>query len=249
MGLGHTLTIVHVRETLKEMVRTEALIEGLKGLTRGSISLATMSGLAANIVPRAAVEFHIRNPRVKLKLRLMTTGEQILTAVEKGEVDLGLGFDFPRRQKVRLIHAVVGRLGAVMRVGHPLAKAVELRLSDCAGYPLVLADDTTAIRPYIDQAFSRSHLEPFVFSETNSIEIMRNMAMTGQTITFLTPFDIESERRSERLVHVPVQELRRHTQQLMLLESERCASGLAGVFAERLKALMNEADRNLENGT
>jgi hypothetical protein len=73
--------------------------------------------------------------------------------------------------------------------------------------------------------------------------------MTGQTITFLTPFDIESERRSERLVHVPVQELRRHTQQLMLLESERCASGLAGVFAERLKALMNEADRNLENGT
>ncbi|HZU63952.1 MAG TPA: LysR family transcriptional regulator [Novosphingobium sp.] len=233
------LLVRHVRETLKEMTRTQAMIEELKGLRRGSVSIGLMSGLAANILPRAVNDFHESNPRVEVRLKLMTTGDEILNAVEKGEVALGLGFDFPRHAGVRVVHAATGRLGAVMNPEHPLAGQSELRLRDCAPYPLVLADPTTAIRPHIDEAFARSGFTALAFTETNSIEMMRQMAILGRSITFLTPFDIEFEQRMGRLTYVPMPELARHEQRLMLVQNERRSDALAGLLAERLKALIH----------
>jgi DNA-binding transcriptional LysR family regulator len=234
------LLVRHIRETLKEMARIRAQMEELKGLRRGSIGIGLMSGLAANILPRAVSDFRQSNPRVEVKLKLMTTGDQILTAVERGEVELGLGFDFPRRANVRVVHSASGRLGAVMRPDHPLAREATVRLADCVVYPLALADATTAIRPYIDQALERSGINTLAATETNSIEVMRHMAMLDECITVLTPFDIETEQTLGRLTWVPIQEFARHEQRLMLVQNERSADVLASVFAERLKASINE---------
>ena len=58
--------IGHVRQTLKELTRAQAKIEELKGLRRGEITVALMSGLASNLVPGTVKEFRLTNPRVKL---------------------------------------------------------------------------------------------------------------------------------------------------------------------------------------
>lgn len=236
------LLIRHVRDTIRDLARTRELIEELKGLRRGSVSIGLMSGLAANVIPQAISEFREQNPRVELKLRLMTTGDQILDAVESGDVDLGLGFDLARRSAIRVVHSAIGRLGAVMSPLHPLAQEAELRLADCADYPLALADETTAIRPYISHAFESMSLDYWTVAETNSIEIMRHMAMRDENITFLTPFDIEAERRAGRLVYVPIHEFARHTQRLMVVENQRKPDALASVFAEKLKNLIIAMD-------
>ena len=234
--------VSHVRETLKGMTIARAQIEELKGLRRGSITIGLMSGLAANLLPRAVTEFQEKNPRVEVRLSLMTTGDQILNAVERGDVDLGLGFDFPRHANIRVAFSALGRLGAVMAPDHPLVGEGEVRLASCVAYPIALADSTTAIRPYIDEAFERSTLRPLTMVETNSIEVMRQMAMVGRSVTFLTPFDIEAERRLGRLVYMPVYEFSRHEQRLMLIQNERRSDVLASIFAERLKALISQVE-------
>lgn len=236
------ILIRHVRETLKEMARTQAAIEELRGLHRGSVSLGLMSGLAANVVPRTIVQFREKHPRIAVKVRLITPGEHILDAVEKGDVDLGLGFDFPRRSGIRVVHASQGQLGAVMNPQHPLANEGVLKLADCVAYPLVLADSTTAIRPYIDQAFQRLNLPLVPAIETNSIEIMRHIVMTSDSITFLTPFDVEAERREAKLRHLPVHELSQRTQRLVLIESEKRSLPVASLFAEDLKLRIAESE-------
>ena len=147
----------------------------------------------------------------------------------------------------RLASALAGRgigkndTGAVMAPNHPLAKRTGIRLSDCIDYPLVVADESTAIRPYLDAAFTRVKLDLQPIIETNAIEIMRHAAILENGITFLTPFDIEFERRAGRLVYVPVRELAQDTQALMLIGHERGTTAIASVLAEMLKAMMREA--------
>jgi DNA-binding transcriptional LysR family regulator len=238
--------IRHIRGTLKDMSRVQTQIEELKGLRRGEITVAVMSGLAANLVPRCVVEFQKSNPRVKLNLQLLTTGDQILAAVEAGEADLGLGFDFPARPKIRILETAVGRLGAVMAPDHPLAGAVSLRISDCLNYPLIVADDTMAIRPYLSQLFAKMKLEPEFAVETNSIEVMRHMAMMDLGITFLTPFDVEFEQRLGRLIYLPIHELAQHTQRLMLIGQNNAASVLSSVFVESLRTIIQQATGSAE---
>jgi DNA-binding transcriptional LysR family regulator len=233
--------IGHIRQTLKEFTRARAKIEELKGLRRGEITVAMMSGLASNLVPGTVMEFRAANPRVKLMLTLLTTGQEIQSAVADGEADLGIGFDFKKESNLKVLARAVGKLGAVMSPGHPLAKRAGIRLSDCIDYPLVIADTSSAIRPYLDAAFSRISIDPQPIIETNAIEIMRHAAILENGITFLTPFDIEFERRAGRLVYVPVRELSHDTQTLMLIGNTRGSTAIASVFAEMLKTMMHEA--------
>jgi DNA-binding transcriptional LysR family regulator len=236
------ILIGHIRHTLKELTRAQTKIEELKGLRRGEITLAMMSGLASNLVPGTVKQFRLANPRVKLVLTLFTTGEEIQSAVAGGEADLGIGFDFTKDGNLKVLARAVGKLGAVMAPSHPLAKRPAVRLSDCIDYPLVIADGSSAIRPYLDTAFSRVTLEPQPIIETNAIEIMRHAAILDNGITFLTPFDIEFERRAGRLVYVPVRELANDAQTLMLIGNVRGSTAIASVLAEMLKAMMREAN-------
>ena len=162
--------------------------------------------------------------------------------MERGDVELGLGFDFSRRSTIRVVHSAVGRLGAVVSPHHPLAREGKLRLADCIGFPLALADKTTAIRPHITEAFETMKFDIRAVAETNSIEMMRHLAMSGDIITFLTPFDIEAELRLGRLVYLPVHEFARHNQRLMVVENPRKANPLASAFAERLGSLINRTN-------
>lgn len=236
------ILIGHIRHTLKELTRAQTKIEELKGLRRGEIVLAMMSGLASNLVPGTVKQFRLANPRVKLVLTLFTTGEEIQSAVAGGEADLGIGFDFTKDGNLKVLARAIGKLGAVMAPSHPLAKRSGVRLSDCVDYPLVIADGSSAIRPYLDTAFSRVALEPQPIIETNAIEIMRHAAILDNGITFLTPFDIEFERRAGRLVYVPVRELANDAQTLMLIGNVRGSTAIASVLAEMLKAMMREAN-------
>jgi DNA-binding transcriptional LysR family regulator len=169
------------------------------------------------------------------------TGEEIQSAVANGDADLGIGFDFTNDSNLKVLARAVGKLGAVMAPSHPLAKRVSIRLSDCMDYPLVVADNSSAIRPYLDAAFTRVSLDPQPIIETNVIEIMRHAAILENGITFLTPFDIEFERRAGRLVYVAVRELSQDTQAPMLIGHERGTSAIASVLAEMLKTMMQQA--------
>ena len=123
------------------------------------------------------------------------------------EADLGIGFDFELQPVHRKLASMPVRLGAVVGVGHPLAEKASLRLSDCLPYPVVIADKSMVIRPYLNEVFARASINLHTVIETNSIEVMRQSAMMDQTLTFLTPIDIESDQRSGRLVYIPVREL------------------------------------------
>ncbi|WP_295853645.1 LysR family transcriptional regulator [Tardiphaga sp.] len=232
------ILIGHIRQTLKELSRAQAKIEELKGLRRGEITLAMMSGLASNLVPGTVKQFRTANPRVKLVLTLLATGEAIQTAVASGEADLGIGFDFAKDNNLKVLARANGHLGAVMAPDHPLAKRASIRLSDCIDYPLVIADRSSAIRPYLDSAFAKLSLDPQPVIETNAIEIMRHAAILDNGITFLTPFDIEFERRAGRLVYVPVRELSHDAQTLILIGHQRGSSAIASVLTEMLKTTM-----------
>jgi DNA-binding transcriptional LysR family regulator len=233
--------IGHIRQTLKELTRAQAKIEELKGLRRGEITVAMMSGLASNLVPGTVKQFRVANPLVKLILTLFTTGDEIQSAVANGEADLGIGFDFTKDSNLKVLARTVGKLGAVMAPSHPLAKRGGIRLSDCIDYPLIVADNSSAIRPYLDSAFSRVSLDLQPIIETNAIEIMRHATILENGITFLTPFDIEFERRAGRLVYVAVRELSQDTQTLMLIGHQRGSSAIASLLAEMLKSMMRDA--------
>ncbi|KAB7739889.1 LysR family transcriptional regulator [Parvibaculum sedimenti] len=231
------ILIDHVRQTLRAMDRTQSAIEELKGLRRGEISLAMVSGLAATLTPLAIAKFRAAHQRVKINVALVDEPE-ILKRLSAGEADLGLAFDLKLGARVQLLASTPSRLGVVVSPRHPLASKASLRVSDCVGYSLCIPDRSMTMRTHIDAVFAEASIEPEPFIETNAIEVMRHMAMTENCVTFLSQFDVHFERANGQLVYIPLKGLKLPPETLMLVGNARRITPLARAMAENFKEVM-----------
>ena len=229
----------HIRHTRKNYERTRMIIDEMKGLRRGEVTIAVMSGPSGSIVPPVLESFRTDHPRARATV-LVLSGPEIVNAVAQGEADIGLAFDLPRNSGIRLALSYPYALGAVMRPDHPLARSRSLQFSDCQTYPLVIADVSMAIRPHIEALAQRHGLSLEAGVETNSIEVMRRMTMAGDLITVLTPIDILLERDARQLAYVPFDAGVTLIQHLMLITRDRAVNPLAGLLIERFRVALEQ---------
>jgi DNA-binding transcriptional LysR family regulator len=225
---------------MRAMGRAQAQIDDMRGLKGGEISIGIISGLAATLIPLAITQFRTLHPRVKVKVTV-ATGKEILSQVAEENLDLGLGFNLSRKSRVRLLFSVPSRLGAVVGKKHPLFGRRSIRLTDCIGYPICIADSTMAIHTILSEIFDRSSASITPAVETNSVEIMRRMAADGECITFLSQFEtLFDKRSSESLGYIPIIGPQLVDETLMLVGRARNANMHSLRFAEVIKGVMSE---------
>jgi DNA-binding transcriptional LysR family regulator len=234
------LLIAHVRDTLREHERVRARIEDLKGLRRGKVTIATMSGLAGSILPLIIASFRAQHPGVQIEVTVLPVGD-IIAALVNGEADLGVGFDLPPDPALRAIATFECRLGAVVKPGHPLAGRSSVSLSSCLGYPIILAESGLTLRHALDEAFGRSTIRVTPAIETNAIELIKRAAALDLGVAFLNVVDIAVERRRGEVAFVPLSD--RHVKPQLLKVVYRAKGGLdplANLLTEEIKLTFDE---------
>ena len=77
------------------------------------------------------------------------------------------------------------------------------------------------IRPAVDLAFTRANIPLHPTIETNSIEFMKQIARSGQAITFLNPVDVAEDVEAGEIRHLPLDELAAHPIALKLMVRAR----------------------------
>jgi DNA-binding transcriptional LysR family regulator len=232
------LLILHVRQTLKEQEQLNERIGALKGLQSGRVKIATIAMLAQR--PLLAVMARLRQRYTFLKLRVEVDllGE-VTSALLNGDVDLALAYDIPYSPRLEVIGEYDQSLGAVMAPEHPLAGRAEIRLSECLDFPLAIPDGRISIRPILERALpSNATLSPAL--ESNSIEMLRDMAHLCPHITFLNELDIAPELVRGDLTLVPVRELSALRQKLVLAcRLDSALDPATYLVAQEIKAVLD----------
>ncbi|MDQ0455755.1 LysR family transcriptional regulator [Rhizobium paknamense] len=196
------LLIAHIRDTLTAHERMRTQIKALRGLSRGEVAVATMATLAAGLLADIVAAYREAIPQISLSV-VVSDRAGVADLVGSGEVDLAIAYNLPEDSRLQRAGEFHHRLGAVMAPGHPLAARKTLRISDCLAYPLVLADRRLSLREVVETiAPSRAQLLPVV--ETNSMELMKQLAYTAPHITFLNRVDVDRELRAGELAFVPL---------------------------------------------
>jgi DNA-binding transcriptional LysR family regulator len=240
------LLISHVRQTLKEHKRFQGRIDDLKGMRSGKVTIATMNGLAGGLLPRLVAELCHSHRRIKVSMTTLPV-PQIMKVVADGEADLGLAYNIPSDPRLHVVEVFDVRLGAVVAPNHPLARHSPVRLSECASYPLILADDTTTIHRIITMAFARADLVLDPMFQSNSIDFIKCMARAGEGVAFLSAFDTAEDQRNGTLVHLPIQDSYVHQQGLVLVQrAKHTLDAAASLFAEEIGTALRDLVRSRE---
>jgi DNA-binding transcriptional LysR family regulator len=201
---GEVLTR-HVAIVLRDAARAQSELDALKGVKTGRVEVIAVESLTADFMPDVLGELLAHHPRVRVKVQV-DGSHTVAAAIINGDVDVGIAFSLPRNPELRQLAMGRFRLGAVVTPGHPLAARTQVKIADCADYPLILSDDRlslqTLMHPVIVHA--RRAITPTI--EANSIELMKNLSKRNLGVAFMSRIGLESEIGNKTLVHIPLED-------------------------------------------
>ena len=166
-----------------EVERMKSQIEDLKGLRRGTVRIACSQALALDFLPRQIAEFRRSHPLVSFELKVVDH-EWAMVALAAYEVDLVVVFRPPFLANFQPLTMLEQQLVAVMAKDHPLAARRELRLRDCATYPVALPERSIGGRQLLEEISARTGLTFNIAAELNSFEMLRGLVIHAGLISF-----------------------------------------------------------------
>jgi DNA-binding transcriptional LysR family regulator len=233
------ILVYHVRATHAELNKACDLIDDLKGLKRGHVTIAVAESPSRSLLPEFMAQFWEKYPEISAEISIMGS-QQAFDAVAEGEFDLALAFDDSKSRKPagRLASASLP-LGAVVHPDHPLAARREVRMRDFVGERVLLSDSSLTLALSIEKAMRHAFTEISPRLRTNSIALMTAMSIRGCGVAFQTRVGIETELARGDLVFIPLRDAHLSSRELVLAARppahlSRTAAVLGGMIARML---------------
>ncbi len=200
---------LHVRNAMEQLQEGQQFLTELKAGQRGTILIGCIESLATAFLPTLFASFHQRYPEVRLKVYVNHTDE-LVTAVEQGEVELGLILD-PRLQSELLIIKELFRqpLHLLVSAQHPLVqrKTSAVTLEEVTTEPFLLLDETSRMGQITKRIFAQRGLEIRPLVEIESVEGLKEMVKQGVGVTLTLPALIRPSQIGKDLVLLPITDL------------------------------------------
>ncbi len=224
------LLLAHIRRTYSDFEGTVAELDALKGLRRGTVSIASVESVAEKLLPAVISTFRKSYPGIHVNVSISSSREAARKVVA-AEADVGFTFDPPETSALTTAfhHDLV--IGALMRPDHPLAGAKTLGLQDCLKYPVALPAEGLSLRTRLDIVRSRIPGASRTYVEANSLRLMRALAREEQVIGFQTMIGCEDDLANGFLIFKPLSDTPLQADRLCVVTSSLRALALApGMF-------------------
>ncbi|WP_198045836.1 LysR family transcriptional regulator [Novosphingobium aquimarinum] len=227
-----------IRRGRREIERAESVIDDLRGLRRGRVSLAIAEG-AAEFLSQAIATFHDAYPNIDFDLHV-AEAQTVLTSLQSGATDIGLTFNPPAEPGIRVERSLIYQMGAVVLPSDPLAAQGAMTLGSLADRSLILPDHSLTLRALFDQAWQKIVGDPLrAVISTNSISVLKSSVGQGLGIGVLTHFDVWKEVRSGELAFIPFDDQKIPLSVLSALSlAGRALSSPAALFMQHLSNVM-----------
>lgn len=194
-----TLLSRHTQRTFRELDRVRDAIDDLRGLHRGNVTLYAAEGLVAEFLPAVISDFAACHPQIGFEIRFDST-DGIVGALIDDVADIGITFNGPNRNDIATMAEHIEPICCLVRPGHPLADLPQPQLSDVLNWPLALPEASFGMRRMVDAAIARSAGAPRIAINTNSLELTKRVAMTGDAVAFMPSFMVRKDIAAGRLL-------------------------------------------------
>ncbi len=189
--------------TLRELDHVGQLIEDLKGLQRGRVSIYANGATVANLLAPALAEFSLKYPKLRFEVTI-ASARQAVEAVNAAEADIAMILFAPpvSGTKVRLRSEI--HYDLIVSPEHAAAGNGEAHLKDIADYALALPDQSFGFRQALDALLEKAGLSPEPVFVTSSLEMLKELVLSGAAVTLLPALTVRREIEAGQLIAVPL---------------------------------------------
>ncbi len=195
--------IQHARNHLADLERVRSRIADLKGMRLGRVKIAATQETASLFLPTEIQKYRSDFPGVTFEVSVMPA-EQAERALIEQSADIAVIFE-PKR--VTEFHSLINTSQSIVcLVGpdHRLAKREMVGLMECLDSPLLLPQRGNGIREMLETATSIKRLSISPAIESNSPQLLSNIASEGKGIAFTVPLALDHKNQNPNLISIPL---------------------------------------------
>lgn len=190
----------------RELVQAQQIIDDLKGLKRGSVSLHVNGAASSAILAPALARFGQLHPNVTIEVTVASAAGA-LEAVASGMTDIAVTMFSKPDPRIETRFRMPVRHEPIMAADHVLAARDEISIQELARHPLALPDRSFGVRLAVDARLQAAGLENFKAAfTTSSLELQKELARRGSAILILPEMTVFHEIQGGSLVMRPFDE-------------------------------------------
>ncbi len=194
---------IHAAKIFKYEKEIEAVIDDMRELKRGILSLGTTKAYARYFMPLMITTFHNNYPNIKIQLNEGSSLDMIYSLLDfkievaiiaKAEDNPGVHF-FPFSQEEMVV--IVSRT-------HPLAKKKAISFADLANVPFIMKEKGSGTRKLVEKLFETEGCSPDILVETSNTEFIKQLVQRGEGVSFVVKEAVAAELKEKQLTSVPL---------------------------------------------
>ena len=175
----------YARRALGELQDGQQAIQLMKSGHAGTIAVGCVESLAASFLPPLFAGFHRQYPRVRMKIRV-SHADDVVTRVERGDVDLGLVLDPAMDSQILIVKELFREpLKVLVPSDHRWAHKKGVTVAEVAEEPLVLLDQASRLGQICERIFSQRGLDVRPLVEVESVEGLNGLIRQGVGVTLV----------------------------------------------------------------
>ncbi len=160
------ILLKHIRSQMSDLERVKSQISDLSGHRRGHVSIAASPEMLGGFLSGQVRDYQAEFPGVTFEINQYFRGDVEQSLIDL-EADIGIVFEPFKLADFQSVLDIRQPVYCVMAEDHPLANNQQLRLYECAEYPLVLPHQNWGIRNLLEKAALRLGLNLKVTVQTN----------------------------------------------------------------------------------
>lgn len=228
----------HTRKIFQQLREAEGILEDLKSLETGNLSLGTVDVISIYVLPKIFRDFHEKYPRVEISIEV-DNSTNISRGVLEGEFDLGF-VTLPVEDKSLVsIPIYQDRMLVIAPTGHPLADKKIVSLADLEQTTLIIYKKGSVTRKIIEGIFEKEGRTLMPDMEIDRPEAMKRLVEAGLGVSILPEMSVVRELKEGALISLQTGKIHFERELGLIYRKGQFFSPSAAAFLEILKSAIH----------
>lgn len=189
--------------TLRELEHVQQLIEDLKGLERGRVTIFANGAIVASLLTPALSEFGKTYPNIRFEV-MITSARQAIEAVNSAQADMALTLFAPQMSEAKVIARSEIAYEVIASSRHALAGRKEVTLRELARHTLALPETAFSFRQAFDAAAERQGLSFEPAFTVSALEMLKELVLSDMAATLLPRLSVRRELEAGTMTAIPL---------------------------------------------
>lgn len=229
----------YAAKIFKHEKEIEDVIDDMRELKRGILSLGTTKAYARYFMPLMITTFHKNYPNIKIQLNEGSSAEMIhslldfkieVAVIARAENNPGVHF-FPFGREEMVV---------IVSNDHHLSRKKEIGFKDLAAEPFIMREKGSGTRKLVEELFETARCTPDILMETSNTEFIKQLVQRGEGVSLVVKEAVAVELKEKKMASVPLQGPRVYLDVSIAYLKDQVLSPPARAFVDTLIGLKSE---------